>query len=416
MRTRACCLIVALAVALSISACSTPAPKRTASAGQSDAVTTIRVGYIQGNYPISEDPIIEGFQASHPGYRVEKVPIETDYGNVLAAFLRNQQVDAIFMNHSGGEHGQAGLLAELTPYVQKSSFDLSRMALGASDLMYLGKLYSLPYQATPRVLYANTELFKAAGVELPKDGWTWEQFRETTARLTKPAEGIYGLSGSALEFLTQVRLLEAAEGQSAWRASPDAFKSTLEYFSTLALTDRSASKLPRFKPEEGPLQKARDVSDFINGKAAMAIGPLTADFEGFPAAVLPMPTLSGKQPVLLTWYFSVAIPANAPHPDLGWEFVRYAAGPEGAVQLAKSKILPMYMTKDVEEAWVTSRAPGGEFVVKSRLAGHTGGGTTNDMRLSQLMFDTINLALSGTSPWDLASEGFLSKAEMYKTP
>lgn len=57
-----------------------------------------------------------------------------------------------------------------------------------------GKLYEIPNGSQTMVIHYNTKIFKEAGVEPPKVGWTWDDFVATAKKLTTGdgASKIYG--------------------------------------------------------------------------------------------------------------------------------------------------------------------------------------------------------------------------------
>lgn len=52
-----------------------------------------------------------------------------------------------------------------------------------------GPIYGLPNDFTPMVMYYNPVSFENAGVEVPTSDWTWDDFLETTQRLTLDSQG-----------------------------------------------------------------------------------------------------------------------------------------------------------------------------------------------------------------------------------
>lgn len=52
-----------------------------------------------------------------------------------------------------------------------------------------GKLYGIPFNTQTMVMYYNKTLFDAAGLDYPKDGWTWDDFRVACEKLK--ASGVY---------------------------------------------------------------------------------------------------------------------------------------------------------------------------------------------------------------------------------
>ena len=63
--------------------------------------------------------------------------------------------------------------------------------------IFNGEVYTLPYNLTTYKFVVNVDLFKAAGLEVPYDGWTWDQVREYAKKITDVSAGKaygYGLS------------------------------------------------------------------------------------------------------------------------------------------------------------------------------------------------------------------------------
>ena len=61
-----------------------------------------------------------------------------------------------------------------------------------------GNLYELPTDCNDAVVHVNTKMFQEAGIEIPYDGWTWEEFRSIAKQLTT-GEGdskVYGFGTS----------------------------------------------------------------------------------------------------------------------------------------------------------------------------------------------------------------------------
>ncbi|MHB1485348.1 MAG: ABC transporter substrate-binding protein [Saccharofermentanales bacterium] len=52
-----------------------------------------------------------------------------------------------------------------------------------------GKIYGLPYDCTPTVMFYNIEIFNKEGIPYPSDNWKWEDFRKYAKMLTKDTNG-----------------------------------------------------------------------------------------------------------------------------------------------------------------------------------------------------------------------------------
>ncbi len=92
---------------------------------------------------------------------------------------------------------QAGLLLDLTPFVERDGLDMTQEAFAPFlDLAYYeGGIYVMAWSGTTHVMYYNKTFFDETGVVYPYDQykagqWKWEDFLETAKKLTvKDARG-----------------------------------------------------------------------------------------------------------------------------------------------------------------------------------------------------------------------------------
>lgn len=64
-----------------------------------------------------------------------------------------------------------------------------------AGVKFEGKVYGLPFEANPgnyNVVMYNKDLLDAKGIKHPDDGWTFEQYAETAAKLTDKAKKVWG--------------------------------------------------------------------------------------------------------------------------------------------------------------------------------------------------------------------------------
>ncbi|NLV73169.1 MAG: extracellular solute-binding protein [Chloroflexi bacterium] len=55
-----------------------------------------------------------------------------------------------------------------------------------------GEQWAIPWFVDPVILYYNTDLFQAVGVEPPAEGLNWQTFSEKAAAISQPDEGVFG--------------------------------------------------------------------------------------------------------------------------------------------------------------------------------------------------------------------------------
>ena len=409
MRIRSLLSAALIGCLLLLAACSSPVPQRKVESQPQikPGKTAIRFAYFR-HFKETVDPLIQEFERTHKEYQIIPVPLEMEWPKVADV---DGKADLFFSSALPFELITAKGAIDLEPYIRKSNVNLDAYKLHQSQYQVDGRIYALPVTAHPRTLVANADLFQKAGVDLPGENWTWDEFRAVAKKLTTADGKQWGLDSNTPEFLTQLRMMQYSVGTPAWLADEKAWKESLQFMTTVTLTDRSAAPIPQ--DGYGPLQRSGDAMEFMNGKAAIGLGFAPVGRTNFKLVMLPMPTIPNAKPVTYTWFFSLAIPTNSEQPDAAWEFIRWATGPEGALFLAKNDTLPMYFTPEIEAAWVSQEPKGATALMRSLWMGHFG--TNEEMRMRQLMDQTINKALTGVTPWEKALADYLTQSAPLKS-
>ena len=55
--------------------------------------------------------------------------------------------------------------------------------------VYQGQTYALPYESNPILMCVNKDLLDKEGIEVPKEGWSLEEFYTICKKLTKDTNG-----------------------------------------------------------------------------------------------------------------------------------------------------------------------------------------------------------------------------------
>ena len=91
-----------------------------------------------------------------------------------------------WMNTYVQKYVDAGVLEPLDSYIEGESFDMSVYAEGRVNAYNVnGQQYALPKGLDAVAVALNTELFDRYGVELPQEGWTWDEFMENNDKLVE---------------------------------------------------------------------------------------------------------------------------------------------------------------------------------------------------------------------------------------
>jgi len=134
------------------------------------------------------------FEESHPNIRValSLYPSRGFATRVLTAIAAGEGPD-VFYHYFAPDIANQGFLEDLTPYLEESGVAANWFPSGVNRGMYQGRTYAVPRDAVSGFVAYNQDLFDAAGVPYPEDGWTIAEFRDLANQLTNRDEDIYGV-------------------------------------------------------------------------------------------------------------------------------------------------------------------------------------------------------------------------------
>lgn len=200
--------------------------------------------------------------------------------------------------------------------------------------------YAVPARFWYWPFYFNRALFKDAGLELPKKGWTVEEFRDLAKKLTKPEKRQYGFSDvprNTTNFSWMWRFGSDVINQDKTKVSigsPGAIQAT-DLLQQMMLQDKS---IPR------PEQMNRDQGDlnFNSGRVAMALdgswnaggSPYNEDWKKLDWMVGYPP--KSKAEAIMMESGGLSMFKVARYKDEAWQFMQFTAGPEGQSLLAQN--------------------------------------------------------------------------------
>ena len=86
----------------------------------------------------------------------------------------------------------AGALADISAYVKEWGQGDQFLAGPWNSTMYEGKNYGIPLGSNTVVLWINTDMAKAAGLDIAKPPKTWAEFATWAEKMTNKEKGVYG--------------------------------------------------------------------------------------------------------------------------------------------------------------------------------------------------------------------------------
>ncbi len=286
----------------------TEAPKATQpAAAKAVTLTFYQRGYTEGGTDatsVTTAQAIEIFQKANPNVKVNIVgiPWTTEGDTKLEAALAAKTEINVFRVTSPNlpRYAKQGILSPIEPFLtddDKKDFYPSGFQAATVD----GKAWAWPLWVTAISVFANTDIFKERGVDLPtmEKPWTWDQFVEAAKKLTyKKADGtqVYGFTASSkwgaveyypLMYIDGGRTI-SADGKKFVQNAPEGL-SALQKIADLALVHKVTP------PDYGTVDQAGVRTQFKDRKTVamlMSTPGFIPDLEkeSFPLAVIPPPT------------------------------------------------------------------------------------------------------------------------------
>jgi multiple sugar transport system substrate-binding protein len=282
------------------------------------------------------------WKRTHPTIEIEMehVPGSGEYvSKMLTAFVAGTQPDVLSLDASSAAvFIDNDTLLDLMPFARNDGLDLAQYYPNVLGMAQRDdRLYALPADFTPMMLYYNKRLFDAAKLPYPRDGWTWDEFRADCLALTITPPG------SAHPTQYGFQALNWMPGWITWIwqnggdvLTPDgkhcvgaldspATIEALRFFSGLVLTDRAAPSLS--------VTQAQGADPFQSGQCAMQISGHW-NLVGLKASerirledvgVVGLPRK--RERVTVIYESGYAVTKRSKHPQQAWQYVQFMSGP-----------------------------------------------------------------------------------------
>ena len=246
-------------VALALSGCGAPAE-------ETGPVTITYTNFISndGNEE-NLQTIVDAFEDENPNITVEVTTLPyADYGTAiqtdLAAGTESDVFDIEYSNYA--QYQANGVLAPID-VANPDAYKQSLLEAYATD----GTQYALPSSFSDVVLYYNKDLFDAAGLDYPTNGWTWADEKAAAEALTDKAAGVWG-DHQPVSFYEYYKALAQNGGQFlADDGKSVAFNTPEGIEAAHWLVDKSGTVMPTI--EDGQGTPDFDTNLFKEGKLAM---------------------------------------------------------------------------------------------------------------------------------------------------
>ena len=240
-----------------------------------------------------------------------------------------------------------GYAKDLTPFIKKEGAGILDpwYPLPLQLMKHNGKMHAMPGDYMTMVLFYNTEMFKAAGLDINKPPKTWDEFLIYAKKLTRDTDGDgkidqwgFGTVGAkspgfsmrfgpfiwsyGADYLTP-DMKQAALNTAA---AKEAFKFFVELYTKEKVVPPG---LTAMNPQEVRTQLAQKKVAMILGSGWTApivnkINPDLKAFDVLKAAPAPMKS----KPATAIWLSSWVMSPNTKHPEEAWKLLKFITSKE----------------------------------------------------------------------------------------
>ncbi len=288
-------------------------------------------------------PNLEDFTKAYPGTTVELQNIpHAEYTYKLQLMFASKNVpDAIELNlnQNFDYFASKGLLANLTPFVDRDKFPLGEFNKTVIDrLSKKGGLYMMPIGSHPgvaAVAYNKTQ-FDKAGVAYPRDDWTYDDLIRIAKALTrKDASGKtvqWGLTPT-YTWVPVVSVLASngsgwidAEGKKSLIATPESVR-VYRWFADLLLKQGTMARDDQITDPNNIIKAFLGTQCAMHFMGVWEVGTLKKGMAaGNVAGIAPLPMgTKGRIPGGAN-IDSFAMPESTKNREGGWAFLKWLGG------------------------------------------------------------------------------------------
>lgn len=339
------CLFLSAVLLVSVAACQAkPAEQTPASENDAEAtapaadgdVTTITF-MAQAGSPQCMYDLIAKFEEENKDIKVEvnEVAANDTYDQLVLQTQAKAAPD-VYMTFWTIAAATNGLAAELDEFIDMDSFKARFTEAGQGYGEWDGHIYAIPYRSGASVMFANATMFENAGIELPYDGWTWDEFYAIAEKLTDASKGVYGYSicgdssDSGTEWQFQSVLLQAGgkliDENNKAAFNTDAGVVALNYIKSMMDAGIIPPSIASTNvDQQGEMMASGKLALFSDGPWFQSAIEAKAG-DNYEIVALPMPT--GVTSGSLAGGTALGMSAISEHKEAAWKFIEFMTSDE----------------------------------------------------------------------------------------
>ena len=300
--------------------------------------------------------VVEAFNASHPHIRVEIQPVSTDFDQMLVQYAAGTGPDVQFLEwyEQIDRFIDAGVFLPLTPFIERDGMEAEIAEIPApvrERFSRNGQLYAIPEYLHMRGVGINRQYREEAGLAIPDNNWTWEDFAEYALKLRRTdADGNVTLPGTTINpHWAVIQGWLGGTGVPVHHPDDPTVINLLapEHVAAFEFLQEISRVHGRYPGIAGGILAGRvAMQDNMASNYAPVMYESPYDFD-----VAETPVGPGGTRAIVVNDGSFYINKDTPHPEAAWEFLRFFYSPEGqrvymnatGFQPARLSLVPEWM-------------------------------------------------------------------------
>ena len=285
------------------------------------------------------------YMKDHPNVTIKPIDIGSERTQKLMTLIGSGSApDLLYINEWCYVFANKGVLEPLDGFIEAEGFDTSVYPESLLEpLRYEDKLYCLPQEISPYVIYYNKTMFEENNVPLPTDDWTQEEFYAAAKALTNPEKKVYGFrqpgnwADQVLNWLTRAGVdFDISGTEQKGLETPEALD-CLNFLYQMVVEDKVS-------PNPADLTAMGKASDtmFQNQQVAMHSAGLwmlpqyKADPMDFEWDVVRCPMWKNQR--VKAGVLNFGISSDSKNKEAAWDLLKFMCGPEGMKIVAESNM------------------------------------------------------------------------------
>jgi multiple sugar transport system substrate-binding protein len=297
--------------------------------------------------------VLQDFMAVYPDISVEIAPFPGgDWHSKVLTWIAAGELPDVYMADSSylALYAESGGLEDLKPYIEGSNgFDPTQTYYDSvyKNGFYQGDPYLLNKDYSTVAIYANKKLFDAAGIDLPQEGWTYDDLLSIAQQLTVDKNGN---NATSPDFDPNNIVQYGMDQRSDWERG---FETVFYSFGAHTISD-DGKTVDGYLNSEAAISALQWMNDAI---FKYHVAPTTEWMQALPSGA--MQALYDGQIAMVFGYGPWFLDQMSQQPGFEWAILPMPTGPGGhhdAVCWAGFGLAPTSKNKDA--AWTLLKALG----------------------------------------------------------